>query len=152
MMLCNSESLGFWALSTARNSKCQKTQRFGNNVFPSSGVGREKQTLLCSLKGTNFNHWRSNFRKLCFPLFRIPHDAQSVVQKPIDSQCRKSTCQVKMSHASPIKSASRNWDSDGTDKPATETRELLHVMGTLQILYAMHIYSWYHHAMVTFKH
>jgi hypothetical protein len=51
------ESQGLWYFPIVRNSKYQKTQRFGNWIFPSSGERKETPTLLIPLEGTNLNHW-----------------------------------------------------------------------------------------------
>jgi hypothetical protein len=54
----HSESLELRAVSTARNSKCKKTQHFGKpGLFLSSGEERETLNLLGPLGRDNFKLW-----------------------------------------------------------------------------------------------
>jgi hypothetical protein len=49
-ILAQSELLRFRTSSIVQNSEYKKTQRFGNWMFPFSGVGRETPTLLGPLQ------------------------------------------------------------------------------------------------------
>jgi hypothetical protein len=57
-----SELLGFLTLSTVRNSKYKKSQRFGNLILTLSPEGErvKKPTLLGPSEGANLNHWPSS--------------------------------------------------------------------------------------------
>jgi hypothetical protein len=49
----------FWTLSIIPYSRNNKTRRFGNWMFPSSGEGAETRTQLGPLERSSLYHWNT---------------------------------------------------------------------------------------------